>query len=129
MAGMELINGVYYTPEDLARKREREAAAEARRQAAAADVVERVGVAQVEISDDRIRGILTELLEPVIEAVDDVEKRLTALEGVGTAEGGAETAEEKAPEGNTPEGSDTAASGASSAAPAKPTTTKKAVKK
>lgn len=128
---MELVDGVYYTPEDLARKREREAAAKARREAVARDVAEGVAVAQVEISDDRIRAILTELLEPVIEAIENLEGRVSALEGAGN---GDESDDQGMGEGDTPAEPVQAASEAGSAdsgdvpaAPAK-RTTRKAVK-
>lgn len=126
MAGMELINGVYYTPEDLARKREREAAAKARREAEARETANVIGRAQVEISDDRIRAVLTELLEPVIEAVEDLEGRVAAIENPAPNEGS------DTPDGATPEGDGSAASEAGSTVsdevPAK-AAPKKAVKK
>lgn len=131
---MELVNGVYYTPEDLARKREREAAAAARRDAAARDVAERVATTQVEVSDDRIRAVLTELLEPVIEAIENLEARVSVLEGAGGVENGAESGVQEAGEGDTPAEPVQAASEAGSAdsgdvppAPAK-RTARKAVK-
>lgn len=132
MAGMKLVDGVYYTPEDLARKLAREAAAEARREAQALDVASRAAVAQVDVSDDRIRAILTELLEPVIEAIENLEGRVSAIEG---ARDGDES-DDQAAGGGTPhvepvsaasEAESTVSDGVP-AAPAK-ATTRKAVKK
>lgn len=128
MAGMELVDGVYYTPEDLAKRREREAAAEARREAAARDIAGRTVAAQIDVSDDRIRAILTELLEPIVEAIEDLDARVQAVEPAGGAQGDdSEAARAEVPEG---EGSaaDEAAGADSGGAPAK-AATRKAVKK
>lgn len=102
MAGMELVDGVYYTPADLKAKREREAAAEARRAAEAEELAKRVA----EKADDEVLAAAVEAaVAPLRDEISELKAALAARES-----------DENAPEG-TPvsvEG-DSAASGAGSA--------------
>ena len=111
-SGMVIVDGVYYTPDDLARKRARDAkAAESEKIKNAAAALQEVDPADlekmIELLDrlGTVEGRLDKIDELVAEVVDSLGDRLAKLEGDpegdpdGDPDGGApEVTPETAPE-------------------------------
>lgn len=76
MAKMKLVDGVFYTPEDLEAKLKREAAAEARDKAAAEDLARRTLDAA---GDDVVAAAVAAQVAPLVERIEAQAELLDAL--------------------------------------------------
>ena len=100
-SGMKIVDGVYYTPDDLARKRARDAkAAESEKIKNAAAALQEIDPADlekmIELLDrlGTVEGRLDKIDELIAESVDSLGDRLGKLEGAPEGE----------PAGGAPEG-------------------------
>lgn len=82
MSAVEMVevDGILYRPEHAAAMEAREVAAEARRDAEAQAVAQRIASASADVAEERVMTLLREVTEPLVEAIENHEARIGELE-------------------------------------------------